>query len=82
MNLGKFFKTKSGMYLMSVILGFGLATLFRTVCQGKNCIVFEAPDLDLIKGKVFRYGTKCYKYEETVTACDGTKETARPSRTV
>ena len=38
MELGKFFHTKTGKYIMSLLLGFGLATLFRKTCkkQWKN----------------------------------------------
>ena len=46
---------------MSAILGFGLATLFRTVYTDRNCIVFQAPPLDEIEGKTFKHGEKCYK---------------------
>ena len=48
MYLNKFLHTHSGKYIMSVILGFGLATLFRTVCKGKNCLLFKAPPMDEI----------------------------------
>ena len=40
MHLSKFLHTQSGKMLMSIILGFGLASLFRTVCKEKNCIIF------------------------------------------
>ena len=33
MHLGKFVHTETGKYLMSILLGFGLASLFRTVCK-------------------------------------------------
>jgi len=74
MHLGKFFHTKSGKYLMSLILGFGLATLFRTVCQGKNCIALKAPQVDDIKGKIYRHGNKCFQYAVVPGTCNAKME--------
>ena len=74
MHLGKFFHTKSGKYLMSIILGFGLATLFRTVCQGQNCILMKAPKMDDIKDKIYKHGNKCYKYDVLPHKCDPSKK--------
>jgi hypothetical protein len=74
-NLSKFFRTETGKHIMSAILGFGLATLFRTVCTDRNCIVFEAPPLDDIEGKIFKHGEKCYKFKSVSTKCDSSKKT-------
>ena len=62
MHLGKLVHTQTGKYVLSVILGLGLASFFRTVCKGKNCIAFNAPPIEEIKDKVFKYDNKCYKY--------------------
>lgn len=70
MNLSKFVHTKSGRYIMSAILGFGLATLFRAVCKDKNCIIRKAPPLDEIEGKTFKFEDKCYKYTKTMRKCN------------
>lgn len=74
MHLSKFLHTSSGRMLMSIILGFGLASLFRTVCKEKNCIIFKAPPLDEIDGKIYKYQDKCYKYTSVSTKCDPKKE--------
>ena len=42
----KFLHTKSGKIFMSLLLGFGLASLFRKMCKDRNCIIFNAPPLD------------------------------------
>ncbi len=39
--------------LISIILGFGLATIFRKACKKRNCIVFRAPPLTDIDEKVY-----------------------------
>jgi len=69
MNLGKFFKTDTGRHIMSAILGFGLATMFRVVCKERNCIIFKAPDLDKIENKIFQQDNKCYKFDMKSIKC-------------
>ena len=59
---------------MSLLLGFGLASLFRNVCKDKNCIIFHAPPLEQIKNKIYKYEDKCYKYETTQTKCNKNKK--------
>lgn len=73
MHLNKFFHTTTGKYILSLILGFGLASLFRTVCKDKNCLVFKAPPLEEMKDKVFKYDNKCYKYNPISVKCDSSK---------
>jgi len=69
LNLGKFVHTETGKYLMSILLGFGLASLFRTVCKDQNCIIFHAPPLDNFKDKIYKNNGKCMKYNPVVTKC-------------
>ena len=69
MNLQKFFNTSVGKHIMSAILGFGLATMFRVVCKERNCIIFKAPDFNEIEGKVFNQDNKCYKIETKSIRC-------------
>ena len=59
---------------MSILLGFGLASLFRAVCKEKNCVIFHAPPLEEIKDKIYSYDNKCYKYVATQTKCDANKK--------
>ncbi|MFM8473615.1 MAG: hypothetical protein ACKOBV_08860, partial [Candidatus Kapaibacterium sp.] len=54
---------------MSVLLGFGLASLFRTVCKDNNCVVFHAPPLDDFKDNVYKNKDKCVKYVPVATKC-------------
>lgn len=74
MNLAKFLHSPTGRYIMSAVLGFGLATAFRAVCSGKNCVIFEAPPLSEIEDKIFEHDGKCYKYEHANSSCDPSKE--------
>lgn len=63
-----------GKTLISILLGLGLATLFRKVCKGRNCLVFQAPKIDKIENQVFEFDDKCYKFNKKATKCDNTKK--------
>lgn len=70
MHLGKFVHTETGKVIMSILLGFGLASLFRTICKKKDCLIFHAPHLEEIKDKIYKNGDKCVKYSYVATKCD------------
>ena len=74
MHLSKFIHSSTGRIVMSILLGFGLASLFRTVCKDKNCILFEAPNLDDIENKIYKHNDKCYKFKPESSKCDMTKK--------
>lgn len=78
MHLAKFLTTESGKYIMSAILGFGLATMFRFSCSGKNCYIFKAPDFNEINDKIFKHDGSCYKYSQVSKQCDKTKPIIDP----
>ena len=62
-----------GKILFSILLGLGLASLFRKACSSRNCLVFKAPTLDNIKGKIFGHDSKCFKFDEQSTTCSNDK---------
>ena len=68
-HFGKFVHTETGKTIMSVLLGLGLASLFRTVCKEQNCLIFHAPPLDEFKDKIYRSNGKCVKYNQVATKC-------------
>lgn len=69
MYLGRFVHTESGKLIMSILLGFGLASLFRTVCKKKNCMIFHAPPIEELKDKIYKNNGKCVKYSQVATKC-------------
>jgi hypothetical protein len=69
MHLEKFVHTSTGKTIMSVLLGFGLASLFRRVCKGKDCLKFHAPPLEKIEDKIYKNNGKCVKYNQVPTKC-------------
>jgi len=69
-NFGKFVHTETGKILMSILLGFGLASLFRSICKGKDCLIFHAPSLNDFKDKIYMaHSGKCVKYTPVATKC-------------
>ena len=75
MNIRRLLYSIPGKFLVSIILGLGLATLFRKVCRDRKCLVFRAASLSKIKNQVFKFGDKCYTFTEGAEKCDSNKKT-------
>jgi hypothetical protein len=73
LRLSKFLETQTGRIIMSVILGFGLASIFKVSCKNKNCIVYRAPDINSINGNTYSFNDKCYNYNIKEVKCDKKK---------
>ena len=69
MHLSKFLHTENGRIIMSILLGFGLASLFRSVCKGDGCVKFYAAPLDKIKDKIYKNGDKCVTFSPMYSKC-------------
>jgi len=61
-------------YAISAVLGLGLATLFRKVCNERGCLVFYGPKFKEIDKQTFSFNNKCYKFQEKAGSCDKTKK--------
>lgn len=73
MHLGKFVESQTGRYLMSIILGFGLATLFQMSCKGTSCQIIKSPPMEDINDKTFQFNDKYYKITKTPVTCNRSK---------
>ena len=62
MYLRRLIYSPFGRIIISIVLGLGLATLFRRVCKERDCMVFKAPELDKINDQIFKFAGKCYKF--------------------
>jgi hypothetical protein len=62
--------SEPGKVLISIILGLGLASLFKKVCNNRNCMVFYAPPSNKIEGKTFEFDNKCYEFKSRATECN------------
>ena len=74
MNLKRLLYTEFGQLLISVILGLWIATMFREVCESKNCLIFNGPVINEIDGKIYKFGEYCHKYVLNPVSCNKTKK--------
>jgi len=75
MNFSRLLNSNLGRMLISVILGLGLATLFRKACTDSSCLMFNGPVIDEVNGKTYQFDEYCYKYELKPSRCDSKKRT-------
>lgn len=69
----KLLKGEFGKIAMSIILGLGLASVFRKVCKNRNCLVFHSPSEDLEKN-TYLHDDKCYTLQSKTVSCDEKKK--------
>lgn len=69
MYLDKFVHSHTGKIIMSILLGIGLATFFRSVCKGRNCRIISSPPMEEIEGQTYKFNDKCYKFEKNAIDC-------------
>lgn len=74
MDFKRYINTENGKIIISILLGLGVATLFRRNCTGRKCIVFKGPDLEDMEEKKYKYGDKCFHYVMKSKPCDEKKK--------
>ena len=62
--------TYKGQIVISILLGLGLASLFRKVCNDRNCLIFKAPEMNEVTKNTYAYGDKCYTFKEQLAKCN------------
>mgnify|MGYP000093482068 FL=1 len=67
--LNKLLENESIAIIVSIILGLGLASLFRQVCKGNECMIIKGPSVKEVSKKVYKIDDKCYKYTPKATQC-------------
>jgi hypothetical protein len=77
MKLKHIINSSQGKIIMSIILGLGIATLFREVCKDRKCMVFRKAKSKKIDNKIFKNGDKCYQYNLESTNCNKNKKTVQ-----
>ena len=64
---------RTGSIGISIVLGLGLAALFRRVCTGDSCVVIKAPKPTDLKDYYYKIDSSCYKYTPYVVECGQNK---------
>jgi ABC-type bacteriocin/lantibiotic exporter with double-glycine peptidase domain len=67
--IDKLLHTKQGNILISIILGLGLAMLFKPICH--NCIEYISPDLRKEHNKKYNINNNCYQNIVIPIKCKG-----------
>lgn len=60
--------------LLSILLGFGLAAIFRPLCKGPECIIMRGPPVGDIKGSVYQFGSRCVEFDAKAIECPTDKK--------
>ncbi|MAV56949.1 MAG: hypothetical protein CMI79_05425 [Candidatus Pelagibacter sp.] len=68
-NLQKIMHTKLGQILISIILGFGLASIFRRTCKETDCFSFYAPKPSKVEKNIYTHGGNCYSFKTETLPC-------------
>jgi hypothetical protein len=69
LKFSRFFRSKTGIQLLSIMLGLGVAGLFKMSCDSRSCIVYKGPKFEQ-DNKMVRFNNECYKVEENLVNCD------------
>lgn len=75
LDIKKIMKTEKGIFLFSIILGLGIAGLFKMSCDSRSCIVYTAPDLT--GKKQIKVNNKCYRISEEMIDCEKVEESSK-----
>jgi hypothetical protein len=69
MDILKVLDNRVGVVFISIMLGLGIAALFRTVCKDGKCIVVSGPPLEETKQFYYKINENCYKYTPVASEC-------------
>lgn len=73
--------TKTGKTVISILLGLGLASIFRKACKHKNCHVFSKIEDEKVDNKIFKFNGECHQFNLEQTTCDKNKQTIQSYHT-
>lgn len=68
-NLIKSLKNPAVATIFSIVLGLGIASMFRPLCKDGVCEIIRGPSPQSLAGNVYQFGTKCYLYESHAVEC-------------
>jgi hypothetical protein len=80
LHLSRFIGSTQGRYLMSILLGFGLATLFRASCEGSDCIIRVAPPSESLQpSAIYSWNGQCHSFKKKAISCSKDESKIIPS---
>jgi hypothetical protein len=54
---------------VSFMIGFGIAAMFRPLCNGPECYVIHGPPVADVLHKVYQMGERCVEFTTEVVDC-------------
>ncbi len=68
-DLDAIVKVPGLMTIISLVIGFGLACIFRPLCKGPECLIIRGPPVADIRGAVYQFGAKCVEFVPKPIEC-------------
>ena len=69
LQIKKVLDNKFGSIAISILLGLGLAALFKTACKDGQCIVINGPPQAETERYYYKVDDTCYKYPPVASEC-------------
>ena len=70
----KMLHTKFGQTLISIVLGIGLASIFRKTCNAAGCFKFISPPTSEVVETTYLHDDSCYKFSPKTVKCNSEKQ--------
>ena len=64
-------------HIISILIGLGIASIFRKVCKNDDCYEFKGADNEEIKKNIYEYNNKCYQFIAKNLKCNSNKKQVR-----
>lgn len=55
--------------IISALIGFGIAAMFRPLCKGPDCVVLRGPPVNELRNTVYQFGSKCVEFQTKAVEC-------------
>ena len=55
--------------LISIMLGFGIAAMFRPLCKGPDCLIVRGPPVHEVRNSVYQFGSRCVEFTAQPVEC-------------
>jgi len=56
-------------FIISCVIGFGLAAIMRPICKGPDCIIIRGPEVVKFQNTVYQFGESCYEFKVKPVTC-------------
>ncbi len=77
LSVKKLLSSDSGSLFISILLGLGLASVFRKVCNDRSCLIIQKIPVENLKDKTLRKNGRCYRWVPETVACQNSTQKKR-----